>query len=186
MNGGKAAREIERRIREFIATEHLETSHAKSRPKHGTGAYQLNSKRRKDIEDAAVKLVCKHFEGLGYWIDDHQKLNVGYDLTATKGDERLCIEVKGRSGPDVLADFTPNEYDMIKLEQRGHFKEGSYRICIVTDALGEGDGPELHHFALWRSDDNKTGEWWKVDGQEKLSLDPREAARGSIKSLASS
>jgi hypothetical protein len=94
---------------------------------------------------------------------------------AAKGDNILCIEVKGRSGSDICADFTPHEYDAIQREQKARFADGSYRICIVTNALGEGKRPELHHFTFWRED----GEWWSIDGRRKLRFDPVIAARAT-------
>ncbi|GBR01194.1 protein NO VEIN domain-containing protein [Asaia lannensis] len=140
--------EIARRIRHFIETgKALPLAEAVS-PKSGSKGhrFQPDPEKRKEIEDAAMRIVTEHFKVLGYNVDDVSIENRGYDLVAVQGDATLCIEVKGRSGSAVVADFTFNEFDKIRLEQRGKFLDGSYRICIVTDALGERGSQKLHHF----------------------------------------
>jgi hypothetical protein len=133
-----------------------------------------------------MRIVTDHFNALGYKVDDVSATKLGYDLVAVQGDAALCIEVKGRSGSEVVADFTFNEFDKIRLEERGRFLEGSYRICIVTDALGERASPKLHHF--WcvtpRGASNTTSRqraWQNIDGKGTLELTPREAAQGRIR-----
>ena len=172
-----SAKLLEQRIRQFINTgEAIPLSSGKK----SSSGYQPDPERRKEIEEAAINFVKRHFgpkpTGLGYTIVDRQRDNCGYDLYATKGDAILCIEVKGRSGVDVTADFTFNEYETIKLEQTGKFQDGSYRICIVTDALSESHGPMLHHFWCVRP----SAEWRNVNGAGKLNLEERIAARGLI------
>jgi hypothetical protein len=64
-----------------------------------------------------MQIVTEHFKAaLGYDVDDISAMNLGYDLVAVQGDTTLCIEVKGRSGSAVMADFTFNEFDKIRLE----------------------------------------------------------------------
>ncbi|GAA0589290.1 protein NO VEIN domain-containing protein [Caenispirillum bisanense] len=173
-------RELERRIRAFIETGRAEPLGGKiKKPNPGKGP--VDAKLRKEIEEAAVQHVWSHFEQLGFAIEDLQKDCVGYDLLATKGDEILCVEVKGRSGSEPVADFTPNEFDAIKRHQRNKFEDGCYRICIVTDALIK---PQLHHFAYWRPEESgRKGQWRSIDGRLQLQLDPQTAARGIAKEL---
>ncbi|KFD25692.1 protein NO VEIN domain-containing protein [Sphingobium yanoikuyae] len=184
----KVGLEIARRIRHFIETgKALPLAEAVS-PKSGTkrNRFQPDPERRKEIEDSAMRIVTDHFNALGYKVDDVSATKLGYDLVAVQGDAALCIEVKGRSGSEVVADFTFNEFDKIRLEERGRFLEGSYRICIVTDALGERASPKLHHF--WcvtpRGASNTTSRqraWQNIDGKGTLELTPREAAQGRIR-----
>lgn len=133
-----------------------------------------------------MKFVAEHFEAMGYVATDISKANLGYDIVAAKGDSILCIEVKGRSGTEVVADFTFNEFDKICLEQRGKFDDGSYRICIVTDALGERTDAKLHHF--WHVHPTRTEKdrgmqpaWRNINGNGVLELMPREAAQGRLR-----
>lgn len=180
--------EIARRIRHFIQTgEALPLAEAIS-PKSGSKRkrFQPDPERRKDIEDTAMLIVTDHFEALGYDVDDVSATKLGYDLVAVKGDATLCIEVKGRSGSAVMADFTFNEFDRIRLEERGKFLDGSYRICIVTDALGEGASPKLHHFWCVTTPDaaksaSRLRAWQNIDSGVTLELIPREAAQGRVR-----
>ena len=78
---------------------------------------------KEEIEKAAVKHVCKYFgtggNGLEYRIKSRENDNVGYDLLMTKGDVTICVEVKGRSGNDVVAEFSRNESRVIAEHQQG-------------------------------------------------------------------
>ena len=128
--------------------------------------------RKRKIEKAAVKHVCRHFgtgrNGLGYWIESREKDGVGYDLLMTKGDVTLCVEVKGRSGDEVVAEFTANESRVITEHQSGKFADGDYRVCIVTDALNEHSQRRLHHFSWWQ----EKRAWIEVDGSQTLHFRP--------------
>lgn len=56
-----------------------------------------------EIEAVAVR-VARHYEhGRGAEVDSKEKDNVGFDLLCTLGDERRCIEVKGRAGHGAVA-----------------------------------------------------------------------------------
>jgi hypothetical protein len=144
----------------------------------GNGGWQVDPLLRKAIEDAAVKLVWSHFEDLRYDIENFQeKDGEGYDLKATRADEVLCIEVKGKSGNDIGADFTHHEYRAIRDTERGKFVSGSYRICIVTDALGS---PRLYHFIYWPKVESRQGGWRTIDGTHPLEFTPLTAARASV------
>lgn len=92
--------------------------------------WQPDPIERQKIEQAAIKLVTKHFHALGYMVDSVQRDNVGWDLEAISEDEILRIEVKGLSQEKPLIELTPNEYDKMKKHKE------SYRIAIVLNALG--------------------------------------------------
>lgn len=125
------------------------------------------------VEQAAIQAVWSHYEEAGYRIEDcQQKLGLGYDLRAIKGDEVLCIEVKGRWGSDIRAKFSPNEYEVIRSFEAGRFHDGEYRICIVT---GCGDGQErvIHHFVYQKTGDGDGSPAW-FDHQHQRHLARRE------------
>ena len=104
---------------------------------------RVDVENNKRVEDRAIDHVTQHFVGLGYSVVSVEEQNLGYDLTAQRADITLCIEVKGRSVPDVQAEFSPNETKKMRAFEKGHFADGIYRICIVTDAL---TAPKLHDF----------------------------------------
>lgn len=131
-----------------------------------------SQERKKKIEIAAVKYVCKHFgtgrNGRGYKIESKEEDNLGYDLLMTKDNVTLCVEVKGRSINDVVAEFSPNESRVIKEHQHGRFGDGDYRVCIVTDALNEHGQRRLHHYSWW----TERKAWIDVEGSRTLSFRP--------------
>ncbi|WP_296104755.1 DUF3883 domain-containing protein [uncultured Agrobacterium sp.] len=179
--------EIADRVRRFIETGEALSLEEVVRGKHSSkrGRHQPDPERRKEIEDEAMGFVTRHFQGLNFQVDDVSLKNLGYDLCARKGDVTLCIEVKGRSGRHVTADFTFNEFDKIRLEERGKFGDGSYRICIVTDVLNEGIGARLHHFwyvaptAVQKARGVKPA-WRNIENDQILELLPREAAQARL------
>ena len=137
--------------------------------------------RKRKIERVAVKRVRAHFGtgngGLGYEITSVESEGSGFDLLMTKGDVTLCVEVKGRSGDEVTAEFSSNESLTIVNHQKGNFERGDYRVCIVTDALNERGNREIHHFSWWP---NKN-EWINVEGSsEKLQFHPSGATVARI------
>ena len=166
-----AAKELRKRVLEFVNDSGTRTSKP-GRPKKGRPRPGQDPERRRQIEQAAVTFVQDYFgkkrNGLGYEIKDRQHENVGYDLLMSKCDLTLCVEVKGRSGDEVLAEFTRNESRAVREAQEGKFGDGDYRVCIVTDALNERGNRQLHHFSWWK----KEGSWIKVDGSDRLSFLP--------------
>lgn len=92
-----------------------------------------NPEIRKMIEVAAVRHATEFYESIagGSWqIKSVEQDGVGWDLTATRGDEILKIEVKGLSGDVVCVELTPNEFTkMISPEHRA-----DYVVYVVTEA----------------------------------------------------
>ncbi|MDQ6783619.1 MAG: DUF3883 domain-containing protein [Actinomycetota bacterium] len=82
------------------------------------------------VERAAVDEVRAMLEGEGFSIKDVQKDNVGWDIEATRGSERLLVEVKGTSGRRAVVQLTTNEH-------RAATVEVDWRLAIVTRALDE-------------------------------------------------
>ena len=91
----------------------------------------VDAKRNRQVEMAAIKCVTDFYVARKYDIVSVESLCVGWDLEATSGKETLRIEVKGRSGPDPVAELSPNEYRYFS-----KFRPG-YRLCIVTNARGK-------------------------------------------------
>lgn len=100
--------------------------------KRGVGR-QIDTAKRKQVEDSAIDLVWAYFEKYGFTINDVQDKHLGWDLEATRGEEKLLIEVKGTSARAAQAELSANEYAHMKMRKhRMH-----YRVCIVSDALSE-------------------------------------------------
>lgn len=122
-------------------------SHAR-RPKHGKPQDQ---ERKAEVEKAAIRACCTHFENLGYDVMSVEKDNVGWDLVAKSGRSSLRIEVKGLSGETFSVELTPNEYSAFTQQAN------DYRLAVVTNAL---ESPSLSicryskEQAAWVVEDN--------------------------------
>ena len=127
---------------------------------------QLDPARRQEVERIAVEHVMKHYEEKGWKVDSVERDNVGWDLEAVRRDRRRRLEVKGLSGSETRFELTPNEYR----KMRKHRK--TYRICVVTDALGT---PNLAIFRFVRG----AGGWKDKDGR-LLEIVEATAARCTV------
>lgn len=137
---------------------------ANARRKKAVLSRQSDPTARSKVEAAAIKYVWSHFRAMGYDLVSVAKDNIGWDLEATNGKEKLRLEVKGLSGNVLSVELTPNEFDkMLKLP--------SFRLCVVTSAT---TSPQLTVFAP------ETDGSWKGDGGQVLRIETRMAARCSL------
>jgi hypothetical protein len=171
----KAGSAALQRIETILADIELNgKSSAKSKrlkSKSNRNNWQADVELRKRIEVAAITAVGLRMESMGYDVRSVEKDNVGYDLVASRNDELLHLEVKGRSGPDVCAELSANEFDCLKLYERERTPTAHYRVVIVTDALVK---PVINEFALV----SKTkSQWCTLDGIWRLEFKDRTAAR---------
>ncbi len=90
-------------------------------------AYQPDVLKKAAVENAAVKMTKNQFKD--WHIEDVSDQNKGWDLEATRGRERLYLEVKGLSGHRLIVELTPREY--MKMQKHS----GIYRVCVATKAL---------------------------------------------------
>lgn len=139
--------------------------------------WQANVELRKKIEEAAIVAVGTKMERMGYTVESVEKDNVGYDLVAKRDDEVLHFEVKGRSGHDICADLSVNEFNCLKQYERQKKPDAHYRIAIVTEAL---ENPVITEFALL---DKTKSQWCTLDGVWRLEFEDRIAARLTAVSL---
>ena len=116
------------------------------------------------IEVAAVKHATEFYESIlgGSWkIQSVEQDGVGWDLTATRDNETLKIEVKGLSGSVVCVELTPNEYaKMISTEHRS-----DYVIYVVTEA---GTAKAMSHVFYYNAlvSKGKQHIWIAEDGRQ--------------------
>lgn len=141
----------------------------KAKPARST--WQADVERRKQIEVAAIMAVGSKLQGRGYTIKSVEKDNLGYDLVATREEEVLHYEVKGRLGKEICADLSANEFDCLRLYQRERKPRVHYRIAIVTDALVN---PVINEFALVS---RQKSQWCTLDGHWHLKFEDRTAAK---------
>jgi hypothetical protein len=149
----------------------------RARRKNRTGersGWQVEVEKRRRIEVAAIKAVGRYLEDTGFIVKSVEKENVGFDLIASRGDEILHIEVKGRSGSEVVADLSVNEFECLTRYQRLQNPDKHYRVAIVTDALVK---PIIHEFVLVRGQTLGQKSWCTLDGKWHLKFEERKTAR---------
>ena len=131
-----------KKVLKYISSEPYTTARKKKqmgRP-HG-GGHNPDVETRLKIEETAVLKTIEYFEKkLFYTVESVEEYGYGWDLTATKGDNELFIEVKGTQGDVPAFELTPNEYKNLKK----HHKK--YRISSVTKCLD--DNPQMEIFSL--------------------------------------
>lgn len=95
-----------------------------------SGAGFGNSETNAIVEERAMEAVRKHFQALGYLIEDVSAKNLGWDMTVSrnKGVDERHIEVKGVSGDTQKVLLTKNEMLNAKTNQK-------WELAIVTSAL---------------------------------------------------
>jgi hypothetical protein len=142
--------------------------------KNKPSGWQADIEKRQRVEKTAIEAVGHYLEDAGYLIKSVEKDNLGYDLVAKRGQEILHVEVKGRSGVDVAAELSVNEFEYLSRYQNIRNSKAHYRIAIVTNALSE---PVIHEFVLVRGQTLKEHEWWTLDGRWSLKFEERTAAR---------
>lgn len=86
---------------------------------------------RKKVEKASVKFTKKHLVKHGYKCQSVEAENLGYDLLATRQEDKstLHVEVKGTSLKEARFFMTPNEYQ--------YRNAPNWRLAMVTDAIGK-------------------------------------------------
>ncbi len=172
--GSPALERLNRILKDVASQQTPKGEPATRKPKAGRSRWQVDVERRRRIEEAAVLAVGTKLEGLGFTIKSVEKENLGYDLVATRGDDVLHVEVKGRSGSDVSAELTVNEFDCLRNYQKSRNPKAHYRIAIVTDALIK---PTINEFVMVRG---QKSQWCTLDGEWRLDFEERMAARLTV------
>jgi len=126
---------------------------------------QPNVELRQKVEREAQRAVENMYSAQGYQVEDVSHLNLGWDVEASKIDERLRVEVKGRSSWVISAELTPNEF------RRMRERDPLFRLCIVTETLD----PERRSIYEFKFDPRRNA-WVSADCGE-LYVDVIQAAR---------
>jgi hypothetical protein len=175
--GSSALRRLETILADIASANASPGKASGRKTKPNRSSWQADVEQRKKIEVAAIMAVGSKLEGMGYTVRSVEKNNVGYDLIAKREEEVLHFEVKGRSGGDVCADLSANEFDCLKQYERERTPGAHYRIAIVTGALVN---PVINEFALMNG---QKSQWCTLDGGWRLKFEDRTAARLTAVSL---
>lgn len=135
-------------------------------PTTSGSAFQPDLLKREQVERAAEAQAMEFLrKELGFEPIDVSAENLGWDILATRGDEKLFVEVKGLSGSNLAIELTPNEYRAMQEHQQ------QFRLCVVINAL---TAPKVEFFAYAE----RRGEW-ESRGGRVLRIEERTAARCS-------
>jgi hypothetical protein len=114
---------------------------------------QVDPEKRSAVEKYAESEVQKYLEALGYMV---QKFGKPFDFLATKGSERVKVEVKGKQNFAVSVEVTINEVEVARN------LEGTHRTLLaVVDGIKvnkmEGD---------WSLSGGRLRTWWDLSFDE--------------------
>lgn len=162
------------RVRSYLALEGMKHPH-----KHPvrTGRKAIDPATRKLIEVASVRHAIRYYEsdeGGNQTVSSVEKDNVGWDLTVTREDVTLKVEVKGLSGQELRVELTPNEYEQMCSEKH----RAMYVIYIVTEALSPTATAHIFYYNTEASHGNSYI-WNSVDGRV-LKIQEKIAARLTV------
>ncbi len=140
-----------------IAVEVEEFAKGKRTKRKSKSTRNTDPEHNSKVERAAIEVVWKYYEDLGYNLASVEKDNVGWDLEASQNKTKLRIEVKGLSGESPCIELSPNEY---KAWSENHH---CYRLAVVTSAL---TSPNLH---ICRYSQESGA--WQVSSHDGASID---------------
>ena len=106
----------------------------------GFGSAEQNRK----VEKAAIRHATMQYKAAGYQVKSVEADKCGWDLTVTKGDEEIHVEVKGVAGSLVRFFLTANEYKAAAVDS-------AWLLVVVTNAL------------------SNERQWFKMTGERAMS-----------------
>ncbi|GAB2611597.1 protein NO VEIN domain-containing protein [Kribbella endophytica] len=125
-SGREVPGEEGRRLADLWADRTLRMSPLPDAMLAGAGFGESEANRR--VEKAAVDFVVRAYRAEKYSVRSVERDHCGWDLTVSRGEDALHVEVKGASGPLPRFFLTANEYQHAAIDPR-------WRLVIVTNAL---------------------------------------------------
>ena len=114
---------------------------------------QMDPEKRRVVEVYAESKVKEYLETLGYMV---QKFGKPFDFLATKGIEKVKVEVKGKQNFAVNVEVTINEVEVARN------LEGTHRTLLAVV-----DGIELNQVAgVWSGAGGRLRTWWDMPFDE--------------------
>jgi hypothetical protein len=112
-----------------IVDAEVEAEHAAGKARRGQGL-RLNAAERIAVERRAVDLAVEHLVAQGYSVKDVGATK-SYDLDARRGDERLCVEVKGTTTKWTDA----SEIMLTRNEVELHLREYPRNMLVIVSRI---------------------------------------------------
>lgn len=112
-------------------------------------ARQMDPEKRSAVETHAENEVRKYLEALGYLVE---KFGKPFDFLATKGSEKVKVEVKGKQNYAVSVEVTTNEVEVSRN------LEGKHRTLLAVV-----DGIEVKKLdSNWKGSGGRLRTWWDL------------------------
>jgi len=164
------AKSFVQRLRKYIGTNERTVRTSSDKKGGGKWSKPLSKEKILAIEKASMEATERHFKKQ-YATEVIARDNRGWDITAThRGNgSNLHLEVKGHLGSAIQFELTPNEYRKMR------DMKGTYRICVLRDALKNGNIEVFHPKEL------ADGTWELFDrkNKTKILLTERTGAKAS-------
>ena len=123
-------------------------------------ARQMDPEKRSAVEKYAESEVRQHLENLGYSVE---KFGKPFDFLATKHDEKVKVEVKGKQDFAVSVEVTRNEVEVARNV------EGTYRTLLAVV-----DGIQLNYVEeTWKGSGGRMRTWWDMPFEEASLIPTR-------------
>ena len=121
--------------------------------KKGSFARQMDPEKRSAVENHAEQEVRKHLEGLGYKVE---KFGKPFDFLASKGEETVKVEVKGKQDYAITVEVTVNEVEVAKN------LDGLHRTLLAVV-----DGIDVKQYdGAWKCSGGRLRTWWDMPFDE--------------------
>jgi myo-inositol-hexaphosphate 3-phosphohydrolase len=113
----------------------------------------MDPEKRSAVENHAEKEVRKHLEGLGYKVE---KFGKPFDFLASKGEETVKVEVKGKQDYAITVEVTVNEVEVAKN------LDGLHRTLLAVV-----DGIDVKQYdGSWKCSGGRLRTWWDMPFDE--------------------
>jgi hypothetical protein len=116
-------------------------------------ARQMDPEKRSAVEKYAESEVRSYLEGLGYKVE---KFGKPFDFLATRGDEKVKVEVKGKQELAVSVEVTTNEVEVARNS------DGAHRTLLAVVDRIEIKQIQGH----WRGSGGQLRTWWDMPFDE--------------------
>ena len=139
----------------FDSAEELDFSKKKIKNDNKKKTRKISSAKNEAIELYAVDKAEKYFQKLSYQVERMPRKNFPYDLKATKGDEELHIEVKGKSdfGEKVILSRNEVKHSQSNTKNSVLILVHSIKARLTSKGY-KASGGKLIPFNPWNLNDN--------------------------------
>jgi hypothetical protein len=137
-----------------VTAKHVQQPRSPKTEKNGSYSRQMDPEKRAAVEKHAESEVKAYLENLGYKVE---KFGKPFDFLATKENESVKVEVKGKQDYAVTVEVTINEVEVAKN------LDGDFRTLLAVV-----DGIEVsNQGGDWKANGGRMRTWWDMPFDEE-------------------